>query len=98
MKYKEKPVIIDAFQMTMERRQDNSEWPEWLNKAWQKDPNEGGSVSPKDWPHSNGEDKLSIRTPKGTMTVEWNDWIIMDVMGGIYPCKPDIFDKTYEAI
>ena len=34
MKYRKKPIVIEAFQMTKERRQDNSEWPSWLNEAW----------------------------------------------------------------
>lgn len=33
-KFRKKPVVIEAFQMTQERRMDNSEWPEWLNAAW----------------------------------------------------------------
>jgi len=34
MRYRKKPVIIEAFQMTKERCKDNSEWPNWLNQAW----------------------------------------------------------------
>lgn len=30
-KYRKKPVIVEAFQMTRERREDNRDWPEWLN-------------------------------------------------------------------
>jgi len=33
-KYRKKPVVIEAFQMTKERSWDNSEWPNWLNMAW----------------------------------------------------------------
>jgi hypothetical protein len=37
MFYRKKPVVIEAFQMTEERREDNSEWPSWLNKAWNRE-------------------------------------------------------------
>lgn len=32
--YRKKPVVIETFQMTLERCMDNAEWPEWLNAAW----------------------------------------------------------------
>jgi hypothetical protein len=37
-----------------------------------------------------------IHTLEGTMTVAPGDWVITGVKGERYPCKPDIFDKTYE--
>lgn len=98
MKYRKKPVVIEAFQMTEQRRRDNSEWPQWLNQAWQLDSSTPGSVSPIDYPYYKGNDKLVIRTIEGAMTVDWNDWIIQGVKGELYPCKPDIFAATYEAV
>ena len=50
MKYRKKPVVIDAFQMTLERRWDNSEWPNWLNKAWNTPPSEGAVWTDPDAP------------------------------------------------
>lgn len=41
---------------------------------------------------------LVIPTLEGVMTVSLGDWIIKGVMGEFYPCKPDIFEKTYEEI
>jgi len=41
---------------------------------------------------------LMIRTLEGDMRVSWGDWVIRGVSGEFYPCKPDIFDKTYEEI
>lgn len=96
-KFKKKPVVIEAFQMTQARRQDNSEWPEWLNKAWQKEPSEG-AVWPKDYPHSNGADRLCIGTMEGVYDVSWNDWIIKGIKEELYACKPDIFEATYDAV
>lgn len=41
---------------------------------------------------------LTIPTLEGDMTASPGDWIIRGVNGEIYPCKPDIFEKTYEAV
>lgn len=42
--------------------------------------------------------KVFINTLEGTMTVSPGDWIIKGVNGEYYPCKPDIFEKTYERV
>lgn len=39
---------------------------------------------------------LKIVTLEGTMRAEYEDYVIQGVKGEIYPCKPDIFKKTYE--
>jgi hypothetical protein len=94
-KFRKKPVVIEAFQMTVERRMDNSEWPAWLHKAWNGNNDETGTLQRKD----NAEelpDLLEIVTLEGNHLVSWNDWIIQGVNGEIYPCKPDIFENTYE--
>jgi hypothetical protein len=41
---------------------------------------------------------VRIKTLEGTMIAEVGDWIIKGVNGEFYPCKPDIFEKTYEAV
>ena len=41
---------------------------------------------------------LFIGTLEGTMHVSDKDWIIKGVNGEFYPCKPDIFEKTYEKV
>lgn len=38
--FKRKPDEIEAFKMTADRFENNSEWPEWLNRAWNKEPDE----------------------------------------------------------
>ena len=43
-------------------------------------------------------DHLIISTLEGSMTANRGDWIIKGVNGELYPCKPDIFDKTYEPV
>ena len=39
-----------------------------------------------------------IQTLEGDMNLNENDWIIKGVKGEFYPCKPDIFEKTYEKV
>jgi hypothetical protein len=39
---------------------------------------------------------LPINTLEGVVTAQIGDWIIKGVNGEFYPCKPDIFEKTYE--
>lgn len=85
-RFRKKPVVIDAFQMTIEQRTDTSGWPDWLDEARVQ-----GRLFVWD-----GTGRLAIRTLEGTMIVDFNDWIICGVKGELYPCKPDIFDATYE--
>lgn len=44
------------------------------------------------------EHYLAIQTLEGTMRANPGDWIIKGVKGEFYPCKPDIFEATYEAV
>lgn len=97
MKFRKKPVVIEAFQMTKERRQDNRDWPEWLNRAWNEEVGAIGCVWCVDYPNSDGTDALVIGTKEGVMKVGWDDYIIRGVQGELYACKPDIFAATYEA-
>ncbi|KKK47174.1 hypothetical protein LCGC14_3157870 [marine sediment metagenome] len=93
MQYRKKPVVIEAFQMTEARRRDNSEWPEWLHRAWNME-GEGALFINSDDPQ---RQRLCIGTLEGVHKVDWNDWIIRGVKGELYPCKPDIFEATYEV-
>lgn len=43
-------------------------------------------------------ESVVIHTLEGDMTAHIGDWIIKGVKGEFYPCKPDIFDATYEAV
>ncbi len=99
MKYRKKPIVIEAFQMTEARRWDNSEWPNWLNEAWQRDPGEGAVWIEPDVPPAEGHEsaaELVIGTLEGVMRLVLNGWIIRGVQHELYPCKPDIFEMTYE--
>ena len=97
MKYRKKPVVIEAFQMTKERRWDNSEWPCWLHEAWNKTFDDEGSLC-VDPINNDNKEKLYINTLEGHHNIAWGDYIIKGVKGELYPCKPDIFEATYEEI
>lgn len=81
MKFRKKPVVIEAIQMPG-YGEDAS--PELWALIKEHD----------DW-RAEGE-SLIIPTLEGDMTASPRDWIIRGVSGEYYPCKPDIFAATYE--
>lgn len=98
MKFRKKPIVIEAFQMTRQRRKSNADWPVWLDRAWQMTKGDIGALYPEDYPNSDGSDRLRITTLEGDQLVSFDDYIIKGVQGEIYPCKPDIFEATYEKV
>ena len=78
MKYRKKPIVIDAVQWTGESAIAMSEF------LGDKYFNHGGI--------------LKIHTLEGVMEAQIGDWIIKGIKGEFYPCKPDIFEATYEAV
>jgi hypothetical protein len=100
-KFRKKPVEIEAFQMTLEKRWDNSDWPNWLHEAWNREPSEGAVWIDLDAPVEEGRksaNELVCGTLEGVHRISFGDWIIQGVKGELYPCKPDIFEATYEAV
>ena len=63
-----------------------------LRRAHEYDPS-NGHCYPEDAPQY-----LVIHTLEGDMRADVGDWIIRGVAGEFYPCKPDIFAATYEAV
>lgn len=63
-------------------------------------PTRGGQSEPCPETEPTGERPatLDIDTLEGTMSARAGDWIIRGVQGEQYPCKPDIFDATYEPV
>jgi hypothetical protein len=98
MKFRKKPVVVEAFQITHETRESNQDWPQWLHEAWQLPMSRPGSVTCEKYPDSDGKDRLVVVTLEGRMLVDFGDWIIQGVKGELYPCKPDIFAATYEPV
>lgn len=83
--YKKKPDVIEAFLWTGGVHQIRDQV--WICDAMRR--GEVFFISPV---------VLVIKTPEGTMVAKRGDWIIRGVKGEIYPCKPDIFAATYEAV
>lgn len=88
MKYKKKPVVIDAFRFT------GSSTSAAIVEAWIKEGREPFDCAI----HTCDIRELKIQTLEGEMTASPGDWIIKGVNGEFYPCKPDIFEQTYEAV
>lgn len=84
-KFRKKPVVISAIQW-----KGDNESLEAISLLAVNSP--GGIVEHSDGIH------LIIPTLEGAMTAHINDWIIQGIEGEIYPCKPDIFAKTYEVV
>ena len=87
MKFRKKPVVIEAVQLT---EQGFLEMPEWLKHAI----NNGFVVVSL----TMSGYVASIYTLEGVMNGVSGDWIIRGVKGELYPCKPDIFEMTYERV
>jgi hypothetical protein len=88
-KFRKKPVVIDAVLCSEAIRCAKSEWmamPPWLITAYDK----GGVVFT--------DTGIHLPTLEGSMLANPSDMIICGVNGEVYPCKPDIFEKTYEPV
>jgi hypothetical protein len=94
VKFRKKPVVIEALQWTGENLQEvigftgkHPRWGEWFSswEEYEARVNADGGV-------------FKIITLEGTMEASIGDWVIRGVNGEHYPCKPDIFEKTYEAV
>ena len=94
-KYRKKPVIIEAFQYDGDLKDTNGNYyvPEWAVKAYEDRTLFYGAEDSESPPC-----ELFVKTLEGHMLVSVGDYIIQDVNGELYPCKPDIFEKTYEPV
>lgn len=87
-KYRKKPVVIEAFKWTGDHEQ--IEDPEWII-----DKIKSGEI----WiGRDQNKTEMYIETLEGVMRGQPGDYIIKGVKGEIYPCKPDIFEATYEKV
>lgn len=93
MKYKKKPVVIEAFQYDGDLKGSDGRYyvPDWAVTAFECNVMHYGEF--EGYP---GE--LFIDTLEGTRHVSVGDYIIRGVNSELYPCKPDIFEKTYERV
>lgn len=82
MKYRKKPVVIEAVQ-----------WHGYMSNEDEVRALCGNALAD---PYDT-KPLLVIRTLEGDMAASQGDYIIKGVKGECYPCKPDIFAQTYEA-
>lgn len=87
MKFRKKPVVIEAIQWLPPLH----ETPTWFLDAVAKSPNEVGMVMRM------GDD-LHVRTLEGLVMCRSGDWLLRGVQGELYPCRADIFAATYEPV
>ena len=91
-KYRKKPVVVEAIQ--------------WTGSNLEEIRNFVGSDLIEDYMELFDIKRtlkemlvdIAIDTLEGTMRVDYGDYIIKGVKGEFYPCKPDIFLKTYEEV
>lgn len=87
--FRKKPVAIEARQFETNNEADDTHMDalvDWINV-------ESGEVKAR---HDSTD--IYIETLEGTHRAEVGDWIIKGVQGEFYPCKPEIFEATYEAV
>lgn len=87
MKFRKKPVVVEAVQFLPNEESTR----QIMDLAAQGTRVVETFVSPE------GHYNMYINTLEGKMQATVGDWIIRGVSGELYPCKPDIFLKTYEA-
>ena len=93
-KYVKRPVIIDAVQWTGDnlreviRFTDSAPETRTMHAGMKWD----------EYADLVARDGLKIYTLEGKMNADVGDWIIRGIKGEFYPCKPDIFAATYEAV
>jgi hypothetical protein len=91
MKYRKKPIVVEASQfLGFDNNSGHvmfSDRPNWLN-------NQIG----KNIEFFKVKNTITIKTLEGDMLCGVGDYIIQGVNGELYPCKEDIFNKTYERV
>ncbi len=97
MKYRKKPVVIEAMLWTGYNYTESEVFMgEGLAKGHYEIASREAGNGWTDGAYSNSA-KI-IKTLEGDMRCQPGDWIIKGIKGEFYPCKPDIFEATYEAV
>jgi hypothetical protein len=81
-RFRKKPVVIEAWQLSFENATELK-----------------AMVGGRDWsrPPMRAVTGIIVPTLEGEHQAAYGDWIIRGVKGEFYPCKPDIFEATYDA-
>ena len=85
MKARKKPIEVEVMQLKMVSARSYRKCKEFVGDSW---------IDHDEMPNG----LPAIRTLEGVMEISNNDFIIKGVDGEFYPCKPEIFEKTYEVI
>lgn len=93
MKYRKKPVIIEAIKWDGNNLK---EIMKFLNSEFKYDENSSYYTNKFIYDHT--KNSLSITTLEGIMKASIGDYIIKGIAGEYYPCKKKIFEETYEAV
>lgn len=92
--FRKKPVVIEAIQLSVGPSNGNTndahEERVWAFIGWAKKHQFDNWTTP--------DEGIDIQTLEGVMHASPGDWIIKGVQGEFYPCKPDIFEATYDAV
>lgn len=91
MKYRKRPVVIEAVQLR---------WDTWNEVCAFADVGKLEDGKPQGFNPGGDSNVIGLLIPtlEGLMAAHENDWIIRGVKGELYPCKPDIFEATYEPV
>ena len=88
-KYRKKPVVIEAVRYTGHNGSNLRHWSgDVIIESPVLEPRAGNPTG----------EYVQIKTLEGTMTAIVGDWIIKGIKDEFYPCKPDIFEATYEPV
>lgn len=85
-KYRKKPVVIEAVKYDGYNYPQVKNWIDGAHNLWPQ------------WIQIHNYGEFKIHTLEGDMTASVGDYIIKGVDGEFYPCKLDIFEKTYEEV
>jgi hypothetical protein len=88
MRYRKKPVVVEARQFDVP--------PDRLPMALGIELAKWCGGQFKTQLVGGADPRIEIPTLEGVMTARLGDWIIKGVQGEFYPCKPGIFEQTYE--
>ena len=88
MRFKSKPVVINAIQFLGEKSFMD------MDLAWGNNFLRNAEFIH----HQNGSESMTISTPEGVMAAIPTDWIIKGTIGEFYPCKDEVFQRKYEPV
>jgi hypothetical protein len=82
-RYRKRPVEVEAMRLIAHNGANVAAWCDGTLATAATDPD---------------QPVVAISTLEGTMVADVGDWVICGVAGEFYPCKPDIFEATYEPV